>query len=224
MKRIMLFSLLALMLPVLAGSQQTDDGPGWVSLFDGKTLDGWKASQFGDKSFTVQDGAIVANGQRFSHLYYVGKVKGGNFENFEFKADVLTRPNSNGGIYFHTRFQPTGWPELGFEVQVNNTLHRDRRKTGSLYQVQDYFDVSARDHEWVTEHIIVRGTHVVVKVDGVTVVDWREPDDWPGVQQGNSFGPNQFPGRKISSGTFALQAHDPNSVVLYKNLRVKPLP
>ena len=82
MKRIMLFSLLALMLPVLAGSQQTDDGPGWVSLFDGKTLDGWKASQFGDKSFTVQDGAIVANGRSFSHLFYVGKVNEGRVQEF----------------------------------------------------------------------------------------------------------------------------------------------
>ena len=105
MKRMIIFSLLMLMLPGSAASQQTDDGPGWVSLFDGKTLDGWKASQFGDKSFTVQDGAIVANGRSFSHLFYVGKVNEGEFKNFEFKADVLTRPNSNGGIYFHTRFR-----------------------------------------------------------------------------------------------------------------------
>ena len=224
MKRIMLFSLLALMLPVLAGSQQTDDGPGWVSLFDGKTLDGWKASQFGDKSFTVQDGAIVANGQRFSHLYYVGKVKEGKFKNFEFKADVLTRPNSNGGIYFHTRFQPTGWPELGFEVQVNNTFHRDRRKTGSLYGLQDVFDPPTNDNEWFAVHILVRADRVVVKVDGETTADWTQQADWKGIHAANLDVAAAAAVGILSSGTFALQAHDPNSVVLYKNLRVKPLP
>ena len=224
MKRIMLFSLLALMLPVLAGSQQTDDGPGWVSLFDGKTLDGWKASQFGDKSFTVQDGAIVANGRSFSHLFYVGKVNEGEFKNFEFKADVLTRPNSNGGIYFHTRFQPTGWPELGFEVQVNNTFHRDRRKTGSLYGLQDVFDPPTKDNEWFAVHILVRADRVVVKVDGETTADWTQQADWKGIHAANLGVAAAAADSILSSGTFALQAHDPNSVVLYKNLRVKPLP
>ena len=223
MKRMIIFSLLMLMLQGFAASQQTDDGPGWVSLFDGKTLDGWKASQFGDKSFTVQDGAIVANGRSFSHLFYVGKVNEGEFKNFEFKADVLTRPNSNGGIYFHTRFRPTGWPELGVEVQVNNTYH-DRRKTGSLYRLHDVFDPPAKDNEWFAMHILVRADRVVVKVDGETTADWTQQADWKGIRAANPGLVTAAADGVLSSGTFALQAHDPDSVVYYKNIRVKPLP
>jgi hypothetical protein len=53
-----------------------------------------------------------------------------------------------------------------------------------------------------------------VKVDGKTVLEYNEP---AGAQAGRDFG------RKLGSGTFALQAHDPKSVVSYKNIRVKKL-
>src|SRR3954471_13663696 len=76
---------------------------GWVSLFDGKTLDGWKVGE-NAASFTVEDGAIVINGPR-AHLYYVGPVQNHEFKNFAFKADVMTTPGSNSGIYIHTAYQ-----------------------------------------------------------------------------------------------------------------------
>ncbi|MDP7135016.1 MAG: DUF1080 domain-containing protein, partial [Planctomycetota bacterium] len=68
------------------------DDEGWVSLFDGKTLEGWKASE-NKSSFSVVDGKIMAYGPR-SHLFYVGKINGGKFENFEWKADVMTTQGS----------------------------------------------------------------------------------------------------------------------------------
>ena len=81
---------------------------GWESLFDDKTLNGWKASENKD-TFSVRDGMIVAAGPR-SHLFYVGPVQKANFKNFELKADCFTTPGSNSGIYFHTEYQETGWP------------------------------------------------------------------------------------------------------------------
>ncbi|MEZ5355085.1 MAG: DUF1080 domain-containing protein [Bryobacteraceae bacterium] len=188
---------------------------GFTSLFNGKDLDGWTKAKENEGTFSVRDGAIVANGPR-CHLYYTGKVHGHNWKNFELKVDVMTEANSNGGIYFHTAAQETNWPDKGFEVQVNNTFERDPRKTGSLYMVQDYMDRAAQDKTWFTEHIIVQGNHVTVLVDGKKVVDWTQPDGWTG--------PNKnTPGRVLSSGTFALQGHDPGSTVYYKNIRVKAL-
>jgi len=102
----------------------------WQSLFNGKTLDGWLASENQD-TFTTSNGMIIAHGPR-SHLFYTGLVNGANFKNFEFKADVLTTPGSNSGIYFHTQYEEEGWPSKGFECQVNTT-HSDRKKTGGLY-------------------------------------------------------------------------------------------
>jgi len=186
---------------------------GWKSLFDGKTLNGWKPSENKD-TFSVQDGMIVANGPR-SHLFYVGPVENAEFRNFEFKADIMTKPGANSGIYFHTEYQEKDWPNKGYEVQVNNT-HSDWRKTGGLYAVEDVNESPAKDDEWFTEHIIVRDKHIIVKVNGKTAVDWTEPEGWEP--------PRGMSGRRISSGTFALQGHDPKSVAYYKNIMVKPLP
>lgn len=195
------------------GQKTSDDSSGeWISLFDGKSLEGWKANE-NPETFHVADGEIVVHGTR-SHLFYVGSVKDHDFKNFDFKADVMTKPGANSGIYFHTKYQEEGWPMKGYEVQVNNT-HRDPKKTGGLYGVKDVFEAAAKDNEWFTEEISVRGKHIVVKVAGKTVVDWTEPED---------FSEPRFPGRQVDHGTFALQGHDPMSEVHYKNIRVRPLP
>lgn len=195
------------------GQAATCADEGWIRLFDGtpNSWKGWKASENKD-TFTTRDGMIVAQGPR-SHLFYAGPVENANFTNFEFKADVMTEPGSNSGIYFHTKYQETGWPSKGYEVQVNNT-HKDPKKTGGLYAVKDVFDAPAKDNEWFNQHIIVQGKNITIKVNGKTMVEYTEPEE-----VGRSGA-----GRKISSGTFALQGHDPKSIVYYKNIMVKPLP
>lgn len=186
---------------------------GWVSIFDGKTFNGWKVNE-NPQTFSIQDGAIVANGPR-AHLFYTGSVADHDFKNFEFKAQVMTMPNSNAGIYFHTEFQDEGWPSKGYEVQVNNT-HTDWRRTGGLYAIDDVKEAPAKDNVWYTQHIIVNGKNVKVMIDGKTVVDYTEP--------ANPERPDGMKNRLISSGTFALQGHDPGSKVLFKDIMVKVLP
>lgn len=185
----------------------------WISLFDGKSLSNWKV---GDNAgtFTVENGMIVAHGPT-AHLFYLGEVNNHNFKNFEFKAEVMTEPGSNSGIYFHTEYQQAGWPAKGFEVQVNNS-HTDWRRTGSLYGIVDVKDVFVKDNEWFTEHIIVQGKRIRIMINDKNVVDYTEPATHPG-DEGDSQ-------RKISNGTFALQGHDPKSKVYFKNLVVKVLP
>ena len=120
MKSIFLLSSIALLstfLSIHAKETKADDG--WVAIFNGKDLSGWTASE-NKGSCTVKDGKIVLFGPR-SHLFYTGKVNEGTFKNFELKAEVMTTPGSNSGIYFHTRFQEKGWPGKGYEAQVNNT-------------------------------------------------------------------------------------------------------
>lgn len=195
---------------VVTPSAQTD---GWVSLFDGKTLDGWKVGE-NAASFSVADGAIVINGPR-AHLYYVGPVGNHDFKNFEFKADVMTTPGSNSGMYFHTEFQEGGWPAKGYEVQVNNS-HTDWRRTGGLYAIVDVKVPPAADNTWFTQQITVVGNKVVIKVDGKPTAEYAEP---AGVER-----PPDMAGRKLGSGTFALQGHDPKSKVFFKNIMVKVLP
>ena len=198
------------------------DRHGWIDLWDGHTFDGWKVTSDNPSTFTIADGAIVANGPR-AHLFYVGDVNGGNFRNFELKIDVLAKNNSNGGIYFHTAYQDEGWPEKGFEVQVNNTYNRDPRKSGGLYGVLDNLTPPAEDDTWFTEHIVVRGKSVKVYVDGHLITNWIQPDDWNGVRPLPNGRGMDMPARVLGSGTIALQGHDPHSTVMYKNIRLKIL-
>ncbi len=186
---------------------------GWVSLFNGKDLTGWKVNE-NVGTFTVQDGAIVANGPR-SHCFYMGEFQNHTFSDFELRVDVMTLPNANGGIYILTEYQEKGWPAKGFEVQVNNSFDKDPRRTGSLYEVQDVAELLVKDNQWFTEHITVKGNTITVRVNGKEVVSWTQPPDWAGTQG--------FPGRRIAPGTIALQGHDPGSTTHYKNIQIRVL-
>ncbi len=200
----------ALGLTITASLHSAETEEGFKTIFDGKTFDGWKIGDESAKSWRIEDGAMVAQGNR-SHAFYVGDEQ--PFRNFEFKVDVMTEPGSNGGIYFHTKYQESGWPKAGFECQVN-VSQTDWIKTGSLYGLVNMALTPSQDNKWWTQHIIVKGNKVTVKIDGKTVLEYNEP---AGTQPGKDFA------RKLDSGTFAFQAHDPKSVIRYKNVRVKRL-
>lgn len=200
-----------LLVPLLsAGAAATAEEPGFESLFDGRSLSGWRVNEH-PESWSVVDGQIVCHGPR-SHLFYDGpdSDKPAEFRNFHLKAEVLTKPSANSGIFFHTRFQPDGWPTAGHEAQVNNS-QGDPVRTGSLYNVVKNFIPPAKDDVWFTQEVIVNGRSVTVVVDGRVLFEYVEPE---GVQGS----------RRLSAGTFALQAHDPGSEVHYRNIRVKRLP
>lgn len=189
------------------------DADGFYTLFDGKGLDGWKAGK-NASAFNVVDGVLSIDGPGPSHLFYNGPVKDHTFKNFHFKAEVMTMPGANSGIYFHTEFQEQGWPGKGFECQVNNTFVKDPRKTASLYGVKDVLEVVAKDNEWFLYEILVQGKQITIKINGKTVNEYTVPADQVSEKPA---------GKKLSAGTFAIQAHDPNSKIKYRNVMVKPL-
>jgi len=191
-------------------SVAADSEEGFKPLMDGKTFNGWKKAEEHPDTWKIEDGAFVAHGDR-CHLFYVGDEK--PFKNFDLKVEVMTEPVSNGGIYFHTKYQAKGWPVGGFECQVNNT-HGDWKKTGSLYDVVNVAQSAAQDRKWWTQEIVVKGNVVTVLIDGKTILEYHEP---PGSQPGKDFQ------RKLGEGTFALQGHDPGSTIRYRNIRVKRL-
>ena len=193
--------------------RELGDGGGFASLFNGRDLTGWKVNEH-PESVQVKDGAIVVRGER-AHVFYDGPVYRHAFQNFELRALVRTRPNANSGVYFHTAFQPEGWPAKGYEVQVNNT-QADWRRTGGLYAVDDVRVAPAKDDQWFRMEVRVVGDRVTVAIDGEVVVDYTEPED---VERGQG-----FEGRLLDRGTFALQCHDPGSEVWFKDLAVRPLP
>ena len=176
----------------------------WISLFDGKTLAGWRVGE-NASTFSVANGEIIVRGE-VAHLFYDGPVMNHEFRDFELKVEVMTRPEANSGVYLRTVFQEKGFPSRGYEVQVNNS-HTDWRRTGSLYAVQDVREGVA-DNEWFTIHATVRGRRVLVDVNGRQTVDYSEPDT---------------SATRLTGGTIALQGHDPGSEVHYRNIMIRAL-
>ncbi len=194
----------------------------WVPLFDGRTLNGWKASEH-PGSPRVEDGAIVCEGRR-AHLFYVGEDGQAEFENFELELEVKTEAGANSGVYFLTKWQDAGWPSTGFEAQVNNTqppfkdiTYRENKKTASLYGIRNLYKAMAADGEWCTLNIRVARPRVEIRLNGRLVSEYIEP--------ANPVLPS--PGPKLNllgRGTFALQCHDEDSRARYRNIRVRRLP
>lgn len=212
------FLLLAAMAGCASGPQGANTlsaeeaAQGWQLLFDGRSLEGWQASD-APGTFGVKDGEIVVRGPR-SHLFYAGAVENHVFQDFELKLDVMTFPNANSGVYFHTAWQPVGWPDKGYEVQVNNS-HGDTSRTAGLWGVQDFREVVVPDRRWFTLTIRVQGRRIVTAIDGRTIVDYTEPPNPPRAQG--------LERRLLGSGTFALQGHDPGSEVHHRNIKVRVL-
>lgn len=190
----------ALVVPLSAAPTE----PGFVSLFDGKTLDGWKVNE-APEAFSIEDGAIKANGDR-CHLFYDGKESSAKFKDFELRLDVMTRKNSNGGVFIHTEFQKDGWPS-GYEVQVNNS-QGDPQKSGTLYNTVKNPEPFA-DDTWMKYVITVKDGTVKISVNDKELVN-HKPE--PAASK-----------LKPDGGTIAFQAHDAGSTTLYKNIRIKVL-
>ncbi|MCK3684808.1 DUF1080 domain-containing protein [Maribellus sp. YY47] len=209
------FYLLILVVLIAAACKPSVPTGEWQTMFDGKTLDGWKKASEHPESLSVEDGAIKCSGER-SHLFYKG-----NFKNFEFEAEVKTMEHSNSGIFISTQYQAEGWPETGYEIQVNNSFvgspdSKERRKTGSVYNIRNVYYPVANDNEWFKMRIKVVENFIEVFVNDVKVNEYTEPADpwrWQGGEK-----------VKLGEGTIALQAHDANSTTFYKNLRIKALP
>jgi hypothetical protein len=205
MKKLFAFLVLC-SLSVSAFSQSGE----WVELFNGKNLDGWKISE-NPSSFSVVDNTIKVDGPR-GHAFYDGPVGNHDFKNFELMVEVKTMPKANSGLFIHTEFQETGWPSKGHEIQVNQS-HGDWRKTGSVYSFKDVRETYVQDGEWYTEHIIVKGDQITVKVNGKIINEYDESKDRTG----------DLGTKKLSSGTIALQAHDPQSIIFYRSVKIQLL-
>lgn len=199
---------------ILTLGMQSATAGDWITMFDGKSFDGWKKTE-NENSWKIEDGALMCDGER-SHLFYVGNDQ--PFKDFEFECEVKTTPGSNAGIYFHTKLQDEGWPKYGYECQVNIS-HKDPKKSGSLYSVVNVSEEDLKgliqDNEWYTTKIRVQGRHIVISINDKVMVDYTE-------EAGKGSFSDKFE-RRLDEGTFALQAHDPQSKVYFRNLKVRRL-
>jgi len=186
------------------------DNDKWVPLFNGRDLTGWKTHPKDKARWSVQDGMIVGEGPA-GHLF----TERGDFKNFRYRMIVKINDKGNSGQYFRAQFAPAFPP--GYEAQINST-HGDPIRTGSLYPDSRVTKWSAdekkkmevreqlhKPDEWFTQEVIADGNHIIIKVNGKTTVDF--------VDEHNTY----------KKGHFALQGHDPGTVVKFKKVEYMPL-
>lgn len=191
---------------------QTD---GWIELINGKDFTGWRASE-NQGTWTVVDGMFQNVGKR-SHLWYEGEHLKDGFKNFEIEVQVKTFKLANSGIYFHTEYQETNWPNKGFEIQVNNSHvgegdYIEIKRMASLYGTRNVYKSFAKDDKWMTVRARVESNRVQIWCDGMKTVDYIQPEV---TAQGV---------KRLSKGTFCLQGHDILSKSQYRSFKVRRLP
>ena len=186
-----------------------DKKEAWVQLFNGKDLTGWKVYPKGVGKWKVEDGAIVGSGNA-SHLF----SERGDYKNFRFRIEAKINDKGNSGQYVRTKFEK-GFP-TGFEAQINAT-HGDPVKTGSLYPDGRQADMKKvtsnivlkaphEPDEWFTQEVVCVGPKITIIVNGKKTVEWTDPK------------------HRFKSGHFAIQQHDPGSVVRVRKVEVMELP
>ena len=205
MKRLLwtlLLPLLGIAVATDSPNSQAGEKGGWVAVFNGKDLDGWKIAYGGkgneqNSTWKVVDGVIVGEGE-VSHLF----TPRDDYVNFEAKSEIMISDKGNSGFYFRTKFGP-GFP-AGYEAQVNAT-HGDKICTGSIYQHVNIFKQLHKPDEWFSYHLKVQGNRIAVTVNKELLYEYVDH------------------AKTYSKGHFAFQQHNLGSVVKIRSLEVKEL-
>ena len=208
----------ALLLVACASSMTANaqDDRGWVQLFNGRDLTGWKTHPNNPGNWRVEDGVLVSGGRDVSHLF----SERGDYQDFQFRIEAKISDKGNSGQLFRAPFAPR-YP-AGYEAQINSTFPFDPVRTGSLYpafnkklsaEQRDKIIVTdelVKPDEWFTQEVIAEGNHIIIKLNGKKTVDF--------VDQNNTY----------TKGHLALQQHNawadlPETVLHVRKIEVREL-
>jgi hypothetical protein len=177
---------------------------GFVPLFNGKDLSGWKTHPKQPGEWRVRDGVLTCRGP-LSHLF----SDRADFENFHLKARVRMLGGGNSGLFFRTEFGLSSGPRpVGYEAEISGDI------TGSLLAHTPEGQLTERmvhntlkdQKDWFTMEVIAEGADIVTRINERTIVDCRLPAGY----------------RK--RGHLALQHASPETVVEFSKIEVKELP
>jgi len=237
-----LLSSLALVQPDRSAGQAAAD-EGWIPLFNGKDFTGWKIPNPPSAAFKAvkesknDDGKVIAfigiekdkkdgSAGKEVTLWQIkdGMIVGGGpashiftdveAEDFHYRVEAKINDKGNSGQYFRTKFGP-GFPQ-GYEAQINAT-HGDQIRTGSLYpsfgklsdadrkKILVMKDAPNKPNEFFTQEVIAEGNHIQIFVNGKQTVDFADSN------------------KTYMKGHFALQGHDPGSVMTFKKVEYRPI-
>ncbi|MEJ8638431.1 ThuA domain-containing protein [Streptomyces sp. MS2.AVA.5] len=192
-----------------SGQVKADCKPqtGYRSIFNGKTLEGWK--QAGPGKFNVVDGEMRTEGGMGMAWYQAKELK-----SYSLKLDWKLDGDDNSGVFVGFPASDDPWSAVnnGYEVQIDATDAADRT-TGAVYGFKSA-DIKARDRvlrppgQWNSYEIKVQGERLQVFLNGVKINDYTNTD----------------PARSLKDGYIGLQNHGAGDQASFRNIQLRELP
>lgn len=197
--------------PALAAETAKEEG--WVSLFDGKTLDGWEQIN-GKAKYEVRDGTIVGTTAKGSPNSFLCTKK--HYGDFELEFEVKVDPRLNSGVQFRSQSlkEYNNGRVHGYQVEIATNGN-----AGRIYDEarrRKWLDEQSRDAEarkafkkdqWNQFRVRCVGDSIKTWVNGVAVVDLKDS--------------------MTKKGFIGLQVHsfrgDPPAQVAWRNIRIREL-
>lgn len=183
------------------------DEDGYRVLFNGKDLAGWE----GDTSlWKVADNCIVGDSPGIKHNQFLCTKD--EYGDFELKVEFRMRDGvGNSGVQFRTKRVPGSTEVSGYQADLGQDywgcLYDESRRNKILVKAPASLEQSLKKSDWNEYTIRAEGDHILLKINGVTTVDYREPD-----------------AEIARSGIVALQVHSGGPMkVEFRNIRIKKL-
>lgn len=199
---------------------EKEKAEGWISLFDGKTLDGWAATG-NDEGWTVDNGTILCTVSGGKYLYTLEQ-----YENFVLSVDFKIDEGVNSGIFFR-------WSDLsdpvhtGIEIQILDSFGREnpgKHDCGAIYDmVAPSKNVCKPAGEWNNTTITCKDNMITVKHNGEKIAE-MDVDKWsePGKNPDGTKNKFKYAWKDMSpKGHIGLQDH--GGKVWFRNIKLKPL-
>jgi hypothetical protein len=196
-----LFTAITAMLLVglaIVTSANSQTGPGWIQLFDGKTLNGWTPMN-DEVEWRIEDGALVADKKK-------GKtnpslVSKNSYKDFEIYGEFWVSDDANSGIYIRCTDPKNISTKTAYEVNIFDTRPDPKYGTGAIVGVGAVNPMPKAGGKWNTFEITARGPLMTVTMNGVKTAEGKD--------------------EKFASGPIGLQYG--SGVVKFRKVAVKPL-
>lgn len=176
---------------ILTPAEQQD---GWLALFDGETLFGWKSSSNAD--WAVRDGVLTASQGEPGLLHTTTE-----FSDFVLKVEFRATASTNSGVFLRTIPNPTKEDVASKCYELNIAPASNPFPTGSFVE-RKKSEASPDSNEWRKYEVIARGGRFVVNLDGREVLDYTDP-------------------KPVARGFIGLQFRE--GKIEFRNVKLKPL-
>lgn len=202
-------SFAVVLLFALAAAGRVPADSGWIPLFNGKDLYGWKKN--GDEEWVVDQGTILCESTANKYGYLTTEK---TYRNFTLRLKFKGEAEGNSGVFVHSRItgmDPEHGPDIeGMQVEVDPGKGKH---TGGLYESggRGWVAMPTADGEnalkpgeWNDLEVSVHGSHIATQLNGVRVVDYTDPSP------------------KFAEGVIALQIHTGGGVKMrWKDIEIK---